>query len=279
MKAFKLSYLILILFGSLLYFEGFLTYYLSVYIKNNYFLALIMLLIALLILFLYKFLSKGTIRKNFSFKNANLVLVVVGLVFPLALIGRLLNPEFDLIYGTLNNLKSFLLLLSFSALTLLVVIKEEIIQRLLLQEKISDILGSLAAVLIVPINFSLYHFGFYIQFGIKTAIIAVISILITSILIALLFEKTKSILLAALTHFLINFIILFQIFLSLNNYYLELILWFLWGILFIYGLFKINGLFRINLMLYDINLFKFLFIMVFSLLPFLLPLLVSFLYS
>src|SRR3989344_4607754 len=66
MKAFKLSYLILILFGSLLYFEGFLTYYLSVYIKNNYFLALIMLLIALLILFLYKFLSKGTIRKNFS---------------------------------------------------------------------------------------------------------------------------------------------------------------------------------------------------------------------
>jgi membrane protease YdiL (CAAX protease family) len=270
MKDFKLDYLMLLILGSLLYLNNILFDYLK-FLKNNYLINILLALFTFLIFFIYyKFKHKESIISYFNFDRRIIknVFVILGLVFPLALFGRLINPEFDLAYGKLNDFTNILSILIFLSLMFFVIIREEIIQRLL-QRRISLSFGSFISIIILSINFSLYHFNFYSLFGLKTSIIATLSIFITSILIAILFEKTKSIALTIFAHFLINFFIISQISLTLNGFFeIEIIFWILWFVLFIYALFKFKDNFiPLNLTFYDIDIYKFLFILLFALSP------------
>jgi membrane protease YdiL (CAAX protease family) len=276
----KLNYLLLIVFGSLLYLGSFL----SALFKNlnQYLFNLIFILFLLLIFFFYnRYEYKIPFKKYFSLNKSVInVFIIIGIAFPIALLGRLINPEFDIAYGNINNFSNlaFSGILLFLLSTLIIVIREEIIQRLLLQKKISLMIGSFVSIVIISINFSLYHFFYYSLFGLKTAITALLSIFLVSILISILFEKTKSFLATILAHFLINFLIIIQIFLTFKDLFtIEIIFWALWFLLFCYSILNFKKQF-INFTFYEIGFYEFLFIIFFSILPLLLPFLTSLLF-
>ncbi|MEK7092394.1 MAG: CPBP family intramembrane glutamic endopeptidase, partial [Patescibacteria group bacterium] len=256
----KLSYLLLLVFGSLLYIEIFLSTFLkSLNFYNQYLFNLFFVLILLLIFFFYnKFEYKTPFKNNFSLNKKIInIFIIIGLVFPIALLGRLIDPKFDIIYGNLNNFANLNIssVFLFLLLTLIIVVKEEIIQRSLLQKKISLMLGSFVSITIVSINFSLYHFFYYSLFGLKTAIVASLSIFMASILLSVLFEKTQSVLTTILAHFLINFMILIQIFLIFNKFFTsEIIFWILWFLLFCYSILSFKKKFaHLKLTFYEIG--------------------------
>ncbi|RMF55737.1 CPBP family intramembrane metalloprotease, partial [Candidatus Woesearchaeota archaeon] len=106
-----------------------------------------------------------------------------------------------------------------------------VIQRGLIQSKMSRY-GTLATILVVSANFSLMHY----MLGAPKIHIwsAVISVFFGSIVVVLLFEKTRNLFLTILVHLVYNCAVAYQIYLhAVNNTAAEIVFWTVYGIVFL----------------------------------------------
>jgi len=238
----KIKDWILVLIASFMFGVGtkYLFHYL--HIKSN---AWFYLLVPVVMLILYKLISKEKWKdygiKNLNSKNIKLGFYFLFALFPIALIGRLLDPSFDVWYAQQNNLLVFSGLISMSMFMVLYVIKEELFERSLIQSKLSRSYGSFLTAIIVSINFALLHF-YFPRVGLNHVVATVISVFFGSLVIVLLYEITKSLFTTIITHLVYNVIIIWQMFLHANNMILaEVLFWVVFGILFALTYKKVVG--------------------------------------
>lgn len=196
-------------------------------------------LITVGILVFYKGITKKKYSdlgiKKIKKEDISLAVKIFLMLFPVAFISRILDPSFDKYFsvayglGGLSSFIIFILYLPFFA------IKEEIFERSFFQSLFSRGYGSLIAPILVAINFSLAH---YYNTGVLSHTLnIVLSVLVGTYLIALLYEKTKNLFITIITHLVYNIFIMFQIYMHVFGLnILEIVFWTVWGILFIFFL-------------------------------------------
>ena len=182
--------------------------------------AIYSLLLVILLILILKFTTNEK-SSFFGFKSLNknnlkLAFYALFFLFPVPLIGRILDPSFDSWYTSSYNLSSFLALIYFLINLPLFIIKEELIERSLIQNYLSKFYKSTVVILVISINFALLHF-FLIPNTIYHSVITVISVFLGSLVISSLYEKTKNVFLTIIVHLLYNFIVFYQIILHNNN--------------------------------------------------------------
>jgi len=232
MKKIKIIYIIEILLYSLL-----LTPLVFRSLNLNH---LNVLILSIVLLFVSKkihnFKFKDYYMKKVKLKDFNFIFIILSLLFPIALIGRLLDPNLDFIYAEAFNFSNLNLIgiLIFLALTVIIVLKESIILRGLLQSNINKYYGKLTTSILIAIYFGLVHYLFSIQ---RVSIL--FGVIVATFILAWFFEIIKNFWVISLTHLFYNFIILLQIYLHFtNNLILEVLLWLVWGLAFLFNLKK-----------------------------------------
>ena len=256
-----------------------LSTFISIKLHNSYSLglfnltAIYSLLLVILLILILKFTTNEK-SSFFGFKSLNknnlkLAFYALFFLFPVPLIGRILDPSFDSWYTSSYNLSSFLALIYFLINLPLFIIKEELIERSLIQNYLSKFYKSAVVILVISINFALLHF-FLIPNTIYHSVITVISVFLGSLVISSLYEKTKNVFLTIIVHLLYNFIVFYQIILhNNNNLFGESILFITWAILFLItfkSFFKeIKPLFSKSPQ--KLNSYDIIFLIIFSLLP------------
>ena len=194
-------------------------------------------IITILIIILLKFVTKTKLNfygiKEIPKKDIKLTLYFLFLLFPIPLLGRILDPTFDSWYTSLFNLSSFLAIIYFLINLPLFVIKEELIERSLIQNYLSKYYSSFTTILVISINFAILHF-FLLPNAYYHSFVTLISVFLGSLIIASLFQITKNVFLTIIIHILYNLIVFYQIILHINNNLMgEIILFSIWGILFL----------------------------------------------
>lgn len=200
--------------------------------------ALYSLLIVILLIIILKVFSKTKVSfygiKTPSLKETKLAFLFLFLLFPIPLLGRILDPSFDSWYSSMYNLSSFITILYFLVNLPLFIIKEELIERSLIQNHLSKYYSSFLAILVISINFAILHY-FLIPNTYYHSFVTIISVFLGSLIIASLFEITKNVFLTMLVHIVYNLTVFYQIILHINNNLLgEIILFTVWGFLFLF---------------------------------------------
>jgi membrane protease YdiL (CAAX protease family) len=151
-----------------------------------------------------------------------------GLLFPLALLGRLLDPSFDGAYASAIGLVGrtgitiFLLTLPFY------LFREELFLRFT-QNALSRIIGASWAMLALSANFAILHY----PFGLGTHAWSVLpSVLLGSVVLCLLFLRTQNIWITFFVHVAFDAVITVQIFFHASGAaFAEGMLWAGYGII------------------------------------------------
>jgi len=197
---------------------------------------LALLILSFFILIIYKFVEKKS-WKDYGIKKVRLQDIKYSffflfILFPIAFLGRIFDPGFDIWYAKQSGLLTFYGLLFSFLIMPLYVIKEEIFERSLIQSKLSQNYGSLIALFLVSLNFALMHF--YLTKEMNHIITTVISVFFGSMALVLIYEITKNVFASLLTHLLYNILVVFQIYLHAKNYLIyESIFWIIFGLLFL----------------------------------------------
>ena len=192
--------------------------------------------ITIFILFFYKITERKSWKeygiKKISLQEVKYSFFFLFLLFPIAFLGRMLDPSFDLWYAQQTGLFT-LQGLFFSLLLLpLFVIKEEIFERSLIQSKLSQVYGRMIVLLLVSLNFAFMHF--YITKNMQHIAATVVSVFFGSLVLVLLYDITKNLFATLLTHLLYDFLVVLQIYLHAKNFILsETLFWILFGIFFL----------------------------------------------
>lgn len=193
-------------------------------------------LITVIILVLYKIFTKKKYSeigvKKIKKEDLSLAIKIFLMLFPVAVLSRILDPGFDKYFsgayglGGLGSFLIFMLYLPFFA------IKEEIFERSFFQNIFSRGYGSIIAPILVALNFALAHY--YNTGLVLHTLNIVLSVLFGTYLIALVYEKTKNVFACIITHLVYNVIILMQIYFHVSGLNtLEAVFWVAWGILFL----------------------------------------------
>jgi len=200
--------------------------------------ALYSLIIVILLIFIYKLSSKNKFEfygfKEITKKDFKLTFILISFLFPIPLLGRLLDPSFDPWFVSLYNLGSYVAILYFIINLPIYLIKEELIERSLIQNYLSKNYSNILTILVISINFAILHF-ILIPNTLYHSVITVISVFLGSLIIASLYELTKNVFLTILTHLIYNFVVFYQIILHNDKNMLgESILFIVWGIFFLF---------------------------------------------
>ncbi|MBS3150089.1 CPBP family intramembrane metalloprotease [Candidatus Woesearchaeota archaeon] len=200
--------------------------------------AIYSLIIVILIIILLKIYSKSKTSfygiKKLNIKDIKLTFLLLFFLFPIPLLGRILDPSFDSWYTSQYNIFSFLAILYFLINLPIFIIKEELIERSLIQNHLSKYYSSLITILVVSINFAILHF-FLIPNSYYHSFITLASVFLGSLIIVSLYEITKNVFLTMIIHIIYNLTVFYQIILHINNNLLgEIILFTIWGLLFLF---------------------------------------------
>ena len=251
MEKIKLKYIILILFANSLITlilplaSALISKYLNKRYEIGFFnlTAIYSLILTLVIIFAIKLVSNKN-YSSFGFKSINkkdlkITFYFFAFLFPIPLLGRLLDPSFDNWFASLYNLGSFLSILYFLVNLPLFTIKEELIERSLIQNYLSNHYNSFITILAISINFAILHF-FLIPNTLYHSFVTVLSVFLGSLIISSLYYLTKNVFLTILLHALYNIVVFLQIILHINNNLIgETILFIIWGILFLMSFSKV----------------------------------------
>ena len=190
----------------------------------------------ILFLIIYKFIDKKDFSyyglRKFNLNDIKKAYYILTLLFPVSLIARLIDGSFDIWYASqigINNLTSVIVISAFMPLFL---IKEEIIERSLIQIKLNKYYGKLLTVIAIGINFGLLHF-YFTNNGQNHVIASAIFVIFGGIILAVLFEITKNLFLSIGVHTIYNVLIIVQIYLHLYNGIYEMIFWVILMFLFL----------------------------------------------
>ena len=196
-------------------------------------------LLGLIILFFFIKLLKKERLSDFGFdrfktNDIRFVLLLFSLFFIVSVLSRIITPGFDVWYSTRLRLFDVNTLMKLLVVVVPIsIVVEELITRSMIQSFLSKYFGSKASVFVVTVYFTLFHLGWLRESpGLSYSLAILISTLLFSFLAAILYERTKSVILTILFHLMVNSINLIQIFLHKINNPLEMLLWFLWGALF-----------------------------------------------
>lgn len=197
-----------------------------------------LLIVIILIIIILKIFTKSKTSfygiKSPSLKDTKLAFLLLFFLFPIPLLGRIIDPSFDSWYSSMYNLSSFITILYFLINLPLFIIKEELIERSLIQSHLSKYYSSFITILVISINFAILHF-FLIPNTYYHSFVTIISVFLGSLIIASLFEITKNVFLTMLIHIIYNLTVFYQIILHINNNLLgEIILFTVWGFLFLF---------------------------------------------
>ncbi len=167
---------------------------------------------------------------KFSWSGLKYPLLGLVLAFPIFLISRLLVPDYDRWFIEMQGVRTWSGLLFFILTTLFFVFKEELFGRFF-QARLSRYYGSIFAILATAAQFAIFHYHpLYRQFTWPI----VITTFFATIVLAAVYERTKSIWYALIYHFLINSISAVLIFLHGQLYgSFEYAAWIVYGLFFI----------------------------------------------
>ncbi|MBN1386333.1 CPBP family intramembrane metalloprotease [Candidatus Woesearchaeota archaeon] len=197
--------------------------------------AIYSLIFSLLVVILYVLVSRMGFRKAgfvsplpSHFMDA---IVLFSLLFPIALLGRLIIPQFDFDYYDSSIAGG---ILAFFIVMLFFVVREELTERSMIQSTLMAHYSPIVVCIAVSLNFSLFHMTWLGALGWKNTLAMVISIIFGSFLVTVLFVRTSSILATLFFHLLNNVIIVTQIILHVKGFLLwEICLWVAWAALFV----------------------------------------------
>lgn len=202
-----------------------------------------------LILVLFNFVEKKKYSETgfvgFKKEHFKLALFVLGILIPIAAISRIVDPTFDAWYGQLEpRFWTMAGVLTFIPVIFFSVIKEEILERSLIQSRLKSY-GPMLAALLTCINFGFAHIFYYPGLFSQPVVmfhlaIIYITVFLGSLMIALLYESTRNIWLTMIVHLLYNWIFIFQTYWHLTNIKFELIFWTFGSILFLFVIFKLK---------------------------------------
>lgn len=152
---------------------------------------------------------------------------LLAFVFPVALIGRLAVPGFDAWYADRVGLLGWSLAATAIISTILAVVKEEFIERImqrLLLERFSPLIVSLA----IALQFGSAHF---FRDPLAYGIASMASVIPAGFILALLYARTKNFWLALIFHQAFNLVVILQIILHAKGDTVgESMLWAVWGL-------------------------------------------------
>ncbi|MFH1916947.1 MAG: CPBP family glutamic-type intramembrane protease [Nanoarchaeota archaeon] len=171
--------------------------------------------------------------KRFSGKDFRLMIIFILLLMPLAFLGRMIDPGYDLWYAKGTGLMTLYGVFIFAATMPLYVIKEEIIVRAFMQNRLRTY-GFLWMAIALSINFAFAHF-FLPEKGLIHVIVWALSVLVGSFALIVFFELTRNLWLSALLHLLFNVIIGLQIYLHVVRQTIEWVFWAVMMLLAIYA--------------------------------------------
>ncbi|MFH1401226.1 MAG: CPBP family intramembrane glutamic endopeptidase [Nanoarchaeota archaeon] len=152
----------------------------------------------------------------------HLMLKFVVLLMPLALIARLAVPSFDAWYAGLAGLGSWTAVLSLSALMPILVMKEELIERILIQRKL-EAYPVWIVLVVVSLNFAFAHF--FWNGSLQFVLAQTLAVFFGSLLLVLFFAMTRNIWLSILLHLIYNLLIVLQIYLHVARPMMEWVFW------------------------------------------------------
>jgi membrane protease YdiL (CAAX protease family) len=172
--------------------------------------------------------------KEIGFTSNRQVLPValwgLALLFPVALFSRIVDPSFDAWYAMQSGLTSVGALLGLVALMPLIALKEELFLRPLTQSELTRRAGKMLAILALSLNFALFHLT-YLSALHDVSIF--VTVFLGSVIMALAYERTKSILAPLLIHLCYNVLLCFQTFWHAKGFATqEYLFWGCFGILF-----------------------------------------------
>lgn len=152
--------------------------------------------------------------------------ILLAFVWPIPLLGRLIDPSFDRWYANQLGLLEWSLLASFLVSLAFVVVKEELMERLM-QRTILDAYGPALTILAVSINFGwLHYFSNPLLHGLSSAL----SVALISLVLCMVYARTKNLWLSLSFHLVFNLIIVGQIWLhAVGDVIGEGLLWIVWG--------------------------------------------------
>jgi len=232
----KLKTYFLVLLASFLFTYGLNFITRIIEFNGNYWsVPLLFLGLTIFFLVLFKIIEKKSWReygiKKITTHDFKLSFVFLFLLFPIAFIGRLFDPGFDLWYAKQSGLLTFSGLFFMFLLMPFYVFKEEIFERSLIQSKLSQHYSKVLLAILISLNFSLVHF--YVTKEMSHIVSTVISVFFGSLVLIFLYEATKNVFATMICHLVYNCLIVFQIYLHARNLFLaENIFWILYGILF-----------------------------------------------
>jgi membrane protease YdiL (CAAX protease family) len=180
----------------------------------------------------------GSLPKPADWRALGLTLAFV---FPVAFIGRLIVPDFDAWYADRSGfLVPALLGASLLSITLAVV-KEELLERVL-QRALLDAYSPLVVSLAVALQFGVAHyFSEPFRFGLASAL----SVIPVAFVLALLYAKTRSLIMSLAFHLIFNAVVVLQIILHAKmNTVGESLLWAAWGVAWLVTIRPAWGFFR-----------------------------------
>ncbi|MFH1133332.1 MAG: type II CAAX endopeptidase family protein [Nanoarchaeota archaeon] len=154
----------------------------------------------------------------------------LALLFPVALFSRIVDPGFDAWYAQQFGLTDIGALLGLVALMPVIVLKEELFLRPLTQSELTRRAGKVLAILALSLNFALFHLT-YLSALHDVSIF--VTVFLGSVIMALAYERTKSILAPLLIHLCYNVLLCFQTFWHANGFATqEYLFWGCFAILF-----------------------------------------------
>lgn len=153
-------------------------------------------------------------------KQWNRLVHYLFLLMPLALAARLIDPQYDFDYALDYSLFAITGVLLFNASMPFFVIKEELVFRGILQNKLRAY--GLYMAISISMAFALMH----AQIPVDVHVVSqVVSVFIGSFVLIAFFEITKNLWLAILLHLIYNVVIVFQIWLHVSHGMLEWVFW------------------------------------------------------
>ena len=193
-------------------------------------------IITISLLVLYKLITKIKYYdigiKKLKKEDVSLSIKIFFMLFPIAFISRILDPSFDFYFSQSFGLLSFSAIMIFILSLPFYALKEEIYERSFFQSIFSKGYGSIIGPIVVAVNFAIAHY--YYAGTLAHTLNIVLSVLVGTYLIALVFEKTRNIFASMMTHLLYNVFIIFQIYLHVSGFRTyEILFWVVWGLLFL----------------------------------------------
>lgn len=189
------------------------------------------LLLSLLLFFslIFRLRPLPVSSKNFL-GSARALPIFLGLFFPVALAGRLLDPSFDRAYASVFQLTTRSAVMAFLAGLPFFLLAEEIVIRSL-QRATTRLIGVRFAVTVTAVNFAILHLSSTFR---AHAVFVFGGVMLGAVVLGVMYEYTKNFLATWLLHVFFDTVIVMQIFLHVQGLRAaELVLWIVFAALFL----------------------------------------------